>query len=317
MSWDRQGAEWLQRGTTTIDTSISVTSGRRLAGVGPDSVLKADASLTTALLLGLSATAAQDVVISDLTLDLSAIAEGTSVRAIQMTNAAKVRLVRVHIVGAPDAAALFTTCDDVRLIDCTIESYSGGVRFNVGSTDCRVVNSTIRDELGKCVLVASNSLRCRAVGNDLAITGNGQECIGFEAGCHDGWAVDNYCVGSPIDNCIGLTGDRSHIIGNTVASTGRHGISVGDGTTVPYNMIVQGNVVSNAGQDGTAAWAGVVLQGAMGAIVTGNRVTGCDEYGIKGNTENYCVVQGNDLRGNVTTATQLSGANNSVSGNLI
>lgn len=314
--FDFAGAETVPAGTIDVGSYIRLRSGRTLRGQGPRSILKAAAELTTGVLVGLGADAAEDVTISDLVIDLSNLSGG-SVKAIQMTNASRVRLVRVKIIAAPELACLFTTGHDVRLVDCDIESTSGGVRFNVESTDCGVHGSTIRDASGKCILVASASLRCRAVGNDLAITGlSGQECIGFEDDCHDAYVAGNYCVGAPDDNCIGVGGHRSKVIGNTVNGAGKHGISIGDGTTDPYDAIVQGNVIQDAGSVGGAAWAGIVLQGAIGATVTGNRVTGCNEYGIKGTTEDYCVVANNDLRGNVTGPTSLTGANNVVANNV-
>ena len=315
--FDFAAAEDVPIGTIDVEERVRLLSGRTLIGHGPRSILRAAPGITTALLVGLSTDASQDITLRDMTLDLSELSGG-SVKAVQITNGARVRLVRVRIIGAPEIGAMFTGCRDVKLIDCEIESTNGGVRFNHGSTDCGLYDSTVRDGSGKCLLVASDSLRCSAVGNDLAITGpSGQECIGFEANCHDAYVAGNYCVGAPDDNCIGVGGDRSRVIGNTIKSTGRHGISIGDGTTSPFDAIVQGNVVLNAGTDLSAAWAGIVLQGASGSVVMGNRVTGCHEFGVKGTAEDHCVVTNNDLRGNVTGATSLTGANNVLADNLI
>lgn len=314
--WDSGGGETVPRGTVDIGTPIRLHSGRRLTGFGRASVLRAQPELKTGVLVGFGADRVSDVALENFTLDLSLLTSGTT-KAVQITNGSDIRLTRMRIVAAPEVGALFISSQRVSLVDCTFETTAGGVWFNNGSHDCSVTDSTMRDRAGKCILFASGSLRGRAVTNDLAITGpSAQECVGFENDCHDALVLGNYCVGAPDENCIGVGGHRSKVLGNTVASTGRHGISVGDGTTNPIDMVVQGNVVSNAGQDGTAAWAGIVLQGAQGAIITGNRVTGCDEYGIKGNSENYCVVAHNDLRGNVTAPKLLSGANNVVANNV-
>lgn len=143
--------------------------------------------------------------------------------------------------------------------------------------------------------------------NSIYLNGYGITCNG------------NYVYGSETQSGIYANVAFDLTINNNVVDNNyAHGIFLDTIT----DATVSQNIVKNNSQEGVGSNRGIALADSSGITILGNRCF--DDQGAKTQregifltgTSNYCVIIGNDVRGNQTAGMSLVGANNIVRNNL-
>jgi parallel beta-helix repeat protein len=228
----------------------------------------------------------------------------------------------------------------LRVLDNIVSGSTMGIAIegNGLSSGIVIAKNTVKDPTEIGIACGSLNPGVTVVGNYVTSLATSFGCID-PGSCLDTTVSGNVCNGGG-GGIVTDGGQRQSIVSNIVRSPAGHGINI----LSSKDCSVVGNVVSNAGWDGINFWVVTdsLIQGnivknsarlladrtgigiestSTGIVIAGNRCyddqgTKTQAYGIKSSTtSDYLTVTGNDLRGNLTGAMSLVGANNLVESN--
>lgn len=327
------GTVYLPPGTYSVGAFIALKDKVSIVGAGREAtILKARAGLATGIIVGATADSASDLTIRDLTLDGDYATNALSIRGVQVTAGARLRIRDITVRNTGYGGILLQTGTvDSTIEGCRIENVGLGSEANgfgisfVGlSHRCKALHNRVIGARGMGIGGGS------AVGNapqDVEVSGNyidqtgssTYEAIGFTAGC-DRLIVRGNQIFNSMDNGISVSCSEATVVGNIVNGAQNSGIHLGG-----LNCTCTGNVVKNSGREvGAVIFAGILLSGSTGSVVTGNRCfddqgTKTQDYGIResaGTGCDYNVIAANVVRGNLTGGTSVSGANTIAANNV-
>ena len=183
----------------------------------------------------------------------------------------------------------------------TVAAHGHAISWHEGSVNCHAYNVqsyNIREHLFAYGAAFCSFRGCYDVGAATATWNSHGE------GCHDCWIEDNTSIGAKqygisIGGATSFPDYRIYVRRNKVFGAGTHGIvaqGLVGGTFVPYDCVIEDNIVDGYGEDGTASRQGISLEYCNRFRVRNNRIKtsntncragiysyGCDETTIEDN----------------------------------
>lgn len=302
------GVVHLGEGTFLVDSRIELKSNVSIRGVGPQTVLKAGPNCTTAVLVGLGATAVSNVTLADFRIDGNSAATAPTFNGIQVSSGAWIDFVRLFLDDVADNGVYLIGTTDATMRQCRI---TGSGATGANGHGVQAVLSSHRLTVDRHFSTACGGMGVRVDNSDEPAVihgrfdqagGGGFECIGVTDTCPGATIHGNHAINGQ-DNGISASAPESSVVGNYVVGAQLHGIQVNGA-----NCTVVGNVSKNNNQAGGATRAGIHINNVENTIVTGNRCwddqsTQTQDYGLKITGEVAYTETGNDFSGNKTSAT--------------
>jgi hypothetical protein len=309
------GVVVLGAGVFLSSSQIQMKSKVWLVGLGREAtVLRAVAGITTCVVIGLQSAAVTEAGVRDLTIDAASLA---GIGGVQVASGSRIRVVDARFVNTATAAVKFINTTDSRVAGCDIPSGTGhGVQLIAGSHRGIVEKNNIGWMLAYGVNIGDNATGgcddCHVTSNIIIKTMDRTsiECVGVTSNCNRIHVVDNTCIGAG-DNGISMSGAEGVVSGNTCEGNRYHGIQFnGPNGTATANRCKNNNQEQAMSAPDGLTRAGIDINTVAGIVVTGNRCwddqgTKTQDFGVKATNvagETDCVVVGNSLHGNKTTA---------------
>lgn len=307
-------------GTYRVGTRIELKSNVNLVGAGREvTTLRGRAGLTTAVIVGLSGDAINDVRIEGLTIDGDFSSSAINVTVIQVTNGTRIVLKDCTIKNGAQVGVLYTSCTDSSVIGCEVR-YSGQLKASTGfgvllsgGTRCKVHCNSFYACNGMNIGGNTNAVYASVVGNicdhtacpRTTVNGSGQNPASA------GTLTVVSTAGFPSQGTLSVAGIAGAILYTGVTSTSFTGCTGASGTATDggtarngyesigftsdcTDWVVNGNHSIDSGDNG------ISCSGSR-AVVVGNSIDTCQFFGVNSAGDNNVIV-GNVIRNPGTVA---------------
>ncbi len=302
------GVVYMKEGTYNIDASIVIPDDNvELIGAGASTRI-----VTT-----------QDITMIDV-ISLGIILEGISIHLLYLYGSGTAANVGISFAFGPPPAEVIRSSIDL----CWIENTGAvGIQFVRGDENT-VSNCKVIDNIGAGIATTGyNNFVNNQINNNtfgINLNGDGNIAIGnqlnlnSQAGIYQASGDNSIISNNIIQSClygILLNGDKNIITSNQCYSNTRHGISF---ESASHDNIISSNECIDNDVGDTGTYSGISLNQCDRNIISNNRCSGNDNYGIELDDEfsDDNIVEGNILIGNTAGAINDLGTNTQIAHNI-